>query len=110
MPLYDYRDGLGHVTEAIRPSDVHEIPCPRCGEPAERIAANRVAMGFPTVDSRGMFRRFTEASAEMEHAASSYEQRTGQAAPDDGLWQAAKQRAAAIERAGENPLRPIRET
>jgi hypothetical protein len=104
MPLYDFRDGLGHTTEAIRSSGVYEILCDQCGATATRVAANRVSFKAPDIDSRGMFRRFTEATAEIDHAASKVEADTGQPVQTPNLWGAARQRAAAIERVGESPL------
>jgi len=104
MPLYEYRDRFGHVTEAIRPFGVDQIPCVQCGSLAARVAANRVSFKAPDIDTRGMFRRFSEASAEIDHAASKVEASIGQAVQTPDLWGAARQRAAAIERAGESPL------
>lgn len=110
MPIYDFACDGGHLTEAIRPMACEVIAC-RCGRDARRTGVNPgIGVVGPTTDTRGMFRRYQEASAEMEDRAQRFERETGQAAPDNGLWRAAKQRAAAIERAGENPLRPIRET
>ena len=90
MPLYDFRCEQGHVTEAIRPVLTTYNQCPECGMCAERIYSNPATFTYPEADTRGMFRRFQEASAER---------------PEGGpnLWGAAKQRAAAIERAGETP-------
>lgn len=103
MPLYDYRCDRGHVTEAIQPMDRGFIWCPWCDSPADRVAANRVAITAPEVDTRGMFRRFTEASAELDHAATRVEQSTGQAVKTPNYWLAAKQRAQARIAAGEAP-------
>ncbi len=70
---------------------VTEIMC-SCGLVAIREAANRVAITEPSADTRGMFRRFTEASHELAHT-------TGSESSND--WQRAKQRAQAITSAGE---------
>lgn len=104
MPLFDFRCSNGHVSEAIRPSEVVGIACPRCARMARRNGVNRgIGVVGPTTDTRGMFRRFTEASAEIDHAASSIEANTGQPVRTPNLWKAAQQRAAAMSAAGENP-------
>jgi len=110
MPLYDYRCTRGHTVERFQPSTVYALACSVCGNPADRAPAHRVAIVGPTTDTRGMFRRFQEASADMDHAASRIEANTGQPVATPDWWSAAKQRAAAIERAGESPLRPLRES
>lgn len=103
MPLYDFRDADGHVTEALRPYGTMLIRC-RCGLPADRVEVNRgIGIVGPTTDTRGMFRRFQEASAEMDHAATRMEEQTGQPAETPNLWQVAKHRAVAMSTAGENP-------
>ena len=96
MPLYQFTCSHGHVNEALRPMSVTMIPC-TCGVPALRVAAYRVAITGPQVDSRNMYRRYDEASQEMAHVA----ERTGTESPHGGLWQAAKQRARAMVAAGE---------
>ena len=92
MPLIDYRCDEGHVTERVifgpRPGS---IACP-CGALAWR-QWSMVNIVPPEVDSRNMFRRFSEASAEMEHR--------GEAGPN--LWTASKRLAQAAHRAGEIP-------
>lgn len=104
MPLFDFGCPQGHTTEAIRPAECRAILCPACGGPAERAPAHRIAITAPSVDTRGMYRRFREASAEMEHGAERHERDTGQPAPDLGLWSAAKQQANAMVAAGEAPV------
>lgn len=93
MPLIDYRCDKGHVTERVifgpRPGS---IACP-CGALAWR-QWGRVHVIPPEVDSRNMFRRFREATAEMEHR--------GERGPD--LWTAAKTLAQSASRVGENPM------
>lgn len=104
MPLYEYACASAHVTEAIRPAECRAIFCPRCGGPADRAPAHRVAITRPEVDTRGMFRRYQEATAEMDHAASSIEQQTGQTVETPRLWSTAKAIASAMNAAGENPF------
>lgn len=95
MPLFDYRCEIGHTSELIRPGSVYRVPCDACGGPADRIISGHVAIVGPTTDTRGMYRRFTEASAELNHA--------GADTVAPSLWGAAKQQAAAMVQAGEAP-------
>ena len=37
MPLYDFECESGHVTEDMVKSTIKEIPCPTCGQPANRV-------------------------------------------------------------------------
>lgn len=103
MPLYDFLCQRSHVTESIQPMDRSVIVCPVCLSPANRQAANRVTMAMPEVDKRGMFRRFQEASQEIDHAAARQEQSTGQAIQTPNYWGAAKERAKRMIAAGEAP-------
>ncbi len=71
---------------------------------AERQFPNRPPLTVgPAVDSRNMFRRYQEASADIDYAATRHEQHTGQSVQDPGLWSAAKQTANAMIAAGEAP-------
>jgi len=105
MPIYTYRcPGCGHTAEMLRPVTVEAVIC-SCGQRAPRVTVNRVAVIAPAgPDSRGMFRRYQESTQEIDYAASKEEARTGQDVRTPDLWSAAKATAAAIERAGENPL------
>ena len=103
MALYDYRCPTGHVVERRLDHDPGCLTCP-CGMMAERIWTSPPSIVGPTTDTRGMFRRFTEATAEIDHAATRIEQQTGQTVQTPNLWQAAKQRAAAMDAAGESPF------
>lgn len=103
MPIYAYPcAACGLTTEAVRPLSCVEIAC-ACGAVVRRSAANRVAVAAPAADTRGMFRRFTEATAEIGHAAERQEQTTGQPAPVPDFWGQAQRRAAAMVAAGEAP-------
>lgn len=105
MPLYDFECSCGNTIEAIRSSEYGFIPCP-CGRSASRRTANRIAIGTPYVDKRGMFRRYTEATQEIDHSASRVEQSTGQAVRLPNLWKQSLNKARAMEAAGEGlPLR-----
>jgi hypothetical protein len=104
MPLYEYKCPKHGIIEAIRRMDCAAIPCWVCLAPAERVAANRVAITAPEADTRGMFRRYREASAEIDHAATRIEQSTGQPVQTPNYWLAAKQRVQGMKAAGEAPV------
>lgn len=100
MPLYEYRCSDGHIHEALRSMDVSETPC-ACGRVALRVGANRVAITGPAEDSRGMYRRFSEASQELAYAA----EKQGLPNVTTHAWDAAKQRSRAMIAAGEATIR-----
>lgn len=68
-----------------------------------RLGAYRVAVTLPEVDMRGKFRRYEEATAEMDHAAARIERSTGQAVQTPPYWQMAKQRVQGMDARGESP-------
>jgi len=103
MPLNDFRCACGLLTEAIRPSGTDSIACP-CGRDARRIPPTRFGITGPTTDLRGMYRRFTEATAEIDHAASKIEASTGQPVQTPDFWGQAKARADAMVSANESPV------
>ena len=105
MPLYDYICKDGHAAERLRSAACYEVMCD-CGHVAVRSAVNPVAIGQPLVDTRSMFRRFTEASQEIDHAATAHEQNTGQAVQTPNLWKSSLKRAKQMVAAGEAP--PLR--
>jgi hypothetical protein len=107
VPLYDFRCSGAHVFERRLGHSLPSVPC-ACGRMAERLWTSPPAVVGPTTDTRGMYRRFTEASAEIDHNATRHEQRTGQPATVPNLWQAAKQRAGAMVAAGEAPVPPTK--
>ena len=107
MALYTYICNLAHTTEAIRPLDTSLIPCEVCQRVATRVRVNRgVSIVAPTVDTRGMFRRYQEATAELNMAASSIEADTGGVVRTPNYWKLAKRRAAAMAAANESPVVP----
>lgn len=44
MPLYDFRDKRGHVTESREGVETTSIPCPRCGLSATRVQVYRTTL------------------------------------------------------------------
>lgn len=105
MPLYRFKCQRNHEIEALRPMSVDQVHC-ACGLPALRQGAYRVATLTPTVDMRGKFRLFQEASAEIDHAASAVEASTGQTVATPNIWHAAKESAKQMQQRGEAP--PLR--
>lgn len=106
MPLYEFACGR-HITEAVRPMGTEFIKCPTCDHNAWRThRPTHFQVVGPTVDTRGMFRRYTEATQEIDHAATTVEANTGEAAPAMPMWTAAQARAAAFAHAGEE-FRPL---
>lgn len=105
MPIYEYRcRDCGSTAEEVRPVGTDLSSCPECGATSERrFASTGVGIVGPTTDTRGMYRRFTEAGAEMEHRSERYERDHGTPAPAPSYWQAAKHKAAAMVAAGEVP-------
>ncbi len=97
MPLFDFRCDLGHIHEAIRSTGATVNCCPTCGQDAQRIYSRPAALTHREPDTRGMFRRFSEASAELDH----------HGVDTSGAWKQAKRTADAMIRAGENPVRSI---
>lgn len=79
MPLYQFSCPDGHVTERRVPSyDVQIIAC-ACGEAASRASVNRINFGGYASTKLGEavdhndYRRFSEASAELDYTAAKYE-------------------------------------
>lgn len=96
MPLYDVECPAGHRREVLWPAGTESDACPEDGQATRRVYGYRAAIAVgPDPDTRGMFRRFMEASQELDHG--------GYDGPS--LWRAGKQRAAAMIEAGENPVR-----
>lgn len=109
MPIYDYRCARRHITESIQPMDRSVIACSVCDSPANRLGAYRVAVTLPEIDMRGKFRRYNEATAEMDYAAQKVEASTGQAVQAPSYWAMAKQRANALLARGEQPANARKE-
>jgi isopenicillin N synthase-like dioxygenase len=105
MPLYDFSCSGGHVEEHIVPTTVRRRDCGSCDRPSLRQFSSQIAVVGPTTDTRGMYRRYVEASAEIDHAATKYEHDSGKAATLPNLWTQSKALAGAMTVAGENPLK-----
>lgn len=73
----------------------------RCGAVVRRSGANRVAVAQPQADARGMYRRFAEATAELDHDYAKVEADLERPVQAPNLWRAAKARHAAMVAAGE---------
>lgn len=109
MPLYEFACGQ-HMTEVVRPVGTEFIVCPRCQHNAWRThRPTHFQVVGPTVDTRGMFRRYTEATQEWDHAVSKVEQSVGHEINTGNLWAEGKARAQAMHQAGE-PFRPLEGT
>ncbi len=105
MPNYEFRCVRGCVSDLVRPLGTEQAACPFCGEPAARThAPSRFDVIGPTVDTRGMFRRWQEATSEIDHGASKIEANTGEPVQTPNFWKQAKQKAAAMVAAGEAPV------
>lgn len=97
MPRYDYRCGLGHVTEAVNPVSVDVIYC-ACGRAALRAPFSPGhlpgATGFvatPTKERYVNVNRAIEAQHELIHQAEKHNVKL----PD--FWQIAKDRVSSGE-------------
>lgn len=93
MPLYVFECPEHGRVERLRPVGTQLSGCDQCTILMPRVYGYSVAITQAEPDTRGMFRRFSEASAERDH----------QGVGGPSLWQAAKHRAEAISRAGEIP-------
>lgn len=90
MPIYEYDCPAGHRMELVRPIGTEHVQCGPCADVgvdgvAVRSHIHHFDVVGPTVDTRGMARRFTEASQEREAVFAKVERETGQsvARPDD---------------------------
>jgi hypothetical protein len=104
--LYDFRCPAGHTTEKrVNSSDVVLVHC-ACGLPARRSEVNRIGVsGFaktpgPAVDFHDDYRRFSEASSEIDYSASKAEKADGLAPKNSPLFKMAKAKAAKMAAAG----------
>ena len=94
MPLFIYQCGSGHLAERLLGEAVGEVKCLECGLVSRRVWSGQVVQARqPEVDTRGMFRRWREASMEAEAKGA-----------DLPTYRDGQRRAEAYERAGE-PLK-----
>jgi len=96
MPIYDYICKENHKTEARRDVEVEIIPCPICGQPAQRLTVYRTSFVMPQSGSRmrDTYRRYQEASSEVDYTCNKFESETNATVPNLGLWEDAKRRVA----------------
>jgi len=97
MPLRDVLCDQDHRSEVLVPATAETFICPECGGSAKRVYGGYQAASVHAKadDMRGMFRRFNEASQELEHR--------GYGGPSP--WSYSKHRAKSIDNAGENTTR-----
>ncbi len=94
MPLYVFECPEHGRFERLVPMGTTQANCCVQHGARPRAYGYSVALGSPAVDTRGMFRRFREASAELADKGVS----------TAGLFQEARSTANAMIRAGENPV------
>ncbi len=102
MPLYSFVCSKGHSVELVRPLGQDAVVCQKCGHTAERAHVYHIHVVGPTVDTRGMYRRFSEATQEWDHAVGKTEVSVGHEITSPNLWRAAKAKADALTATGES--------
>ena len=106
MPLYDYVCAHGHSVELRQPMEVAIVQCELCGEEAWRVAVHYFGFsGFartPVADREygADFKRFTEASAELDYKHGRLQESAGRPLPTPPLFRRAVSRAAELQRLG----------
>lgn len=103
--LYDYTCRQGHTVELVRPLGTDHVSCPICGVIASRSHVHRFDVVGPTVDTRGMVRRFLDASNAREEMIQKAEA-AGQRVERPNDWAAPKARAEAKMKRGELDYNP----
>lgn len=105
MPLYQFSCPAGHLTEKrVQSYDVQVIAC-ACGEAASRGTVNRINFGGYASTKLGEavdhndYRRFTEASAELDYTATKYESE-GAEVKTPSMFLEAKKLAPKLQAAG----------
>jgi hypothetical protein len=116
VPLYEYVDDEGHVTEMRAGYEVTAIACPICGRDAHRIPiyesqyinGETVAKGVTKATRAGNIKDkhgrtrvsiFQEAAAEIDYNHTKAENEVGHTLPDPPLWKEAVKRARQIKEA-----------
>lgn len=102
MPLYTYACPDGHEKDSLQNRGVDYIKC-ECGQTAVRQAVNRIGVaGFASTpmgqrDFRHDFRRYKEASAELDYQHKRAEESAQRKLEEPRFWQAAKRAAKSQE-------------
>ena len=92
MPIYDYVCNSGHETESRREAGVETIPCPACGRLALKRTVYRTSFRMAGGETLGTkYKRYQEASQEIDYTCSKMESEADAEVPNLGLWQRAKQ-------------------
>lgn len=106
MPMYEFGCPAGHVTEKrVTDYGLYEIMC-QCGQPAHRSTVNQINFGgYASTPGKQRdysqdYRRFTEASSEIDYKASSVEYNEGTKVDTSHLFKTAKVQAAKLADAG----------
>lgn len=97
MPLYIFECPEHGRDERLCKVGTIKSSCKHCTYLMPRVYQYAVALGHAEPDTRGMFRRFQEASADLD----------AKGVNTPGLWDATKRRAQAMAAAGESPYRTV---
>lgn len=107
MPYYDFACPCGEVTEARAGYETSSLPCPACGQLAERVAVYQSqytitetgGKGIPRLNNakseKGKYRvsDFVEASSEIAHEAEKVEKREGKPVKVPNFYKAGLKKA-----------------
>ena len=119
-PLYDFSCRNGHTTEKRTNYSVEFITCPLCGEFAERESvyynqsivtetgskpSQRAEVPRDEKRYNKQYKRFQEASAEIDYQHTKKESELGIQLPSKPLWKEARRKARRIKSGQEPPLR-----
>ncbi len=112
MPTYNFTCRDGHTVEKRAGISCDLIPCPICGLPAQREAVYQDQAVFTETGAKFTrraevprderrhdkdFKRFQEASQELDYTHKKNEETVGHELPSKSLWKQAKKRARAIQ-------------
>ncbi len=93
MPLYVFECPEHGRDERLVKAGTARASCPACTRLMPRVYGYALAITHPEVDTRGMFRRYQEASADL----------AAKGAEPAARWPEVRRRAQAMTAAGENP-------
>ena len=105
MPRYDFSCEAGHHFEQRASYDTELVFC-RCGSPARRGSVYRVGIsGFASTpmgqsDFSRDYKRFDEATQQLEYQKARYEDSAQVRVPDPPLYQQAQRAATKLAKAG----------